>query len=1380
MIEKINLTEKLFLLLMIMFSSVSVLFGQAKALEYVRHLSISDGLAHNGVTSILEDSKGYLWVATFDGLNRYDGNEFKVFKNTIDKKVFISNRIRKIVEDESGNLWIGTDEGVSIYTYEKSAFTSIYSNQLKDEKLSGPIVRDILLIPEKQLAVCATEGHGLLFFNSDNYSFIDQYIPTGDGLNKSISFYEGLALDTENYLFSTSKGLLHFDFKKKKFEQISGNELLLSRSLVKIDEETLLVAGGSGFALFQFKKVQSDYQFQLKSKHFESYKFLASMLDDLGNLWLGTMKGGIFHIDEVDALKNNESVQMSYFKTKSSVLRGSCFAETRRGCWAGSFDKGIFQFDLKENPFKSYPEETTQNKGLLFNDISTISPIDSHRVYLSSKFGGVSFFNTKSSVFEPLPIGIPMAERKKVISLFVDSNQDVWLKSNRFNRLYRLRKGSQVLEEIKHESHSLKNEVARKITEDKEGNIWVGTNNEIYRIQLDEKRDIQNIEALTENSNILFDNFSKVRVIYPDPLYKDVIWIGSSVGGLLRVELKPNVALKDLPVRQFIQVEEKEASISSNFVSSVVRLPNGELWIGTERGGICKVSEEGDNITFKAFSETEGLSNNVVKGIFYDDENNLWVTTNIGLNKFDTKALSFRKFGKEDGLPFEDFDYAGAKLDNGLLLLSGVDGFCFFDPKSILNDEKLPRLSFGDLKILNQVIAPSETLNDRVVLNKNLDEIQNLELKHDENIFSIEINSLHFSNPKNHYIKHRLLPENEDWIQVPSDQKTLNYHGLPPGDYVLQIKGSNSLNHWTEAKELKISISPPFWKTGWAYFLYFLIGSLLVFVGIRVLLRIQSLNHNLELEKMGRDNAKALNKAKLRFFSNISHEIKTPITLISGPVNLLMSRFDEKDEGYDELKLIQRQSKKIEQLINQVNDFQKADANLLKMHLSRFYFRDFIKELLIDYEFMAKADKKRLILEGTDLKNYVSADKDKLEIIFNNLLSNAFKHTNSDDTISIKIKRADKNLLISVSDSGKGIRKDDLPFIFDRFYQSSKNRDDMTGGSGIGLSFSKRLVDMHYGNIEVKSTVGEGTEFLIQLPIIVPENIADQTKEEAEVLSIEKDFSPISQLNEEVDLSKINRDETFAEAQVFLVEDNSDMRVFVNRILSHFFKVKAFANGRECLDAMKEEWPDIIVSDVMMPEVNGLELCKQIKSDIKTGHIPIILLTACNTIDDQIQGIKVGADAYIKKPFNTAQLIAKTEALLQNRKVLRERFRIDHPKPLEKTKINEEDRAFLEKLYELMAKNLGNQELDLDGFAKELYLNRTHFYQKVKALTNQTPYELMKIYRLQKAAELLAQQKLSVNEIFLTTGFKSRTHFSKLFKEKYKVSPGKYGKEAKK
>jgi signal transduction histidine kinase/DNA-binding response OmpR family regulator/ligand-binding sensor domain-containing protein len=1185
-------------------------------------------------------------------------------------------------------------------------------------------------------------------------------------------------LDESNFIFATSNGLLQFNLERRSFYRPFPEDNLSCNSIIKVNEETLLTTAGVGIYIYSFNKNDKNFEYELKRIMYPNIPFNSCAIDVLGDLWLGTLNKGVIHVDNVVNFVNGEAFESSEFATESGFLRTSYILSTQdHGCWVGSFNKGLFQFDLYKNPFHHFSSRMKYKYGLATDEVLQVVVYDSSRVILSANNGGVALLNTATNAYEAIPFDITPEFELTTLVFLIDSRDDIWVWQGDNLGVVKRSKGQRKVLEIDSDAFPvLRGLSPSKLIEDKYGNIWMGSVDGLYKLILNADGQLIRIEALDEHPLFKNNHLSHITNIYIDPLY-DFMWIGTRTSGLLQIKMDEDKPLKEIEVSHYSHNPADSHSVSSDFVRAIKRLPNGELWIGTEGGGINKiVGSETEHPEFIAFSEKDGLSNNVVKRILYDGSNNLWISTNIGLNKFDTKDLRFTVYSSQDGLPFDDFLYSAVSLENGYMLFSGSVGILYFNPSEIRKEKLLPKVTFGDVTVFNRTVHPGDILNKRVLLDKRLIKGDELVLKHDENVFSIELLSLHYSTPENRFIKYRLLPLNEEWIEVPSSQRNISYNSLQPDNYQLEVKVSNTQNQWTEPTTLTIIITPPFWITVPAFILYFLLLVLIAYSIFHYLLRLNKLKHKVEIEQLEKEKVEAVNEGKLRFFSNISHEIKTPLTLISGPVNILAERFKANDDVREKIQIIQRQSYKMLRLVNQVHDFQRSDANELKMNYSQFCFDDFLDELLIDFRFKADVDKKHLVINRNNNRIFVSADNDKLEKIINNLLSNAFKFTRIGDTITIDYRNEGNKLLLNVIDTGRGIDSDDLPHVFELFYQA-KNHSEYTGGSGIGLAFTKRLVEMHYGYIAVKSEFGKGSKFIISLPVISEENVVTDVEIVERILDAEKQLDVYNSEIENINLANIEVDQEFKNAQIFFAEDNTDIRRYISGILSNFFNITSFTNGRECLEAMKKEWPELVISDVIMPEMNGFDLCKHIKSDIKTSHIPVILLTACSTVEEQLEGIKVGADSYINKPFSIQHLVTRVENLLRNRKKLRERFQIDLPLVLEKQDDQNSDMDFLEKLYCIMEKNLDNENLDLDQIAKELYLNRTHFYHKIKALTNQTPFEFFKNYRLKKAADLLVQKQLLVNEVYVITGFKSRTHFNKSFKEKYGITPGKYAVE---
>ncbi|MRI00114.1 response regulator [Kriegella sp. EG-1] len=1345
-----------------------IFLGQENKVNIKKHLTISEGLAHNGVTSILEDSKGYLWFGTYDGLNRYDGHELKMFKNTIDNQLFLSNRIRALKEDKNGNIWIGTDEGITLYDYRYDQFRNLYANNSR----KGPVVRSFSYNETENTVLVITETDGILLFDTD-YNFIKQFtLPNSTTINRKV--FEATFLERDTYLLAASEGLYAFDIKTGDFQKILSDEISLCRSVSVLKNNTLLLAQQNGIARVSYEIIEENLEYKLIRKDIlPDYRFKSAHLDQANKLWLGTLNDGALVFNNVEAFKNNSNDYFQ-FKPKNGLLRVSTFKSVGNSdFWMGTFDKGIYQFDTSINPFKSFGTFSEFDFGVNNRHIRHISKLNDNRFYITKNRGGLALFNINTNLFEPIPILMPKSYLSKISAIFIDSKKNTLIKVT--NGGYFFKKLNEN-KPHKIDTSLLPNFAADtpyKFAEDKYGYIWVSCKNDVFRLKIDANGKVLKLENLNANELFNTNKLSLVRYVYADPIY-DFIWLGTADDGLIRINISKDEPLKSLNIDKY-RNNGVEYGIPSNFVSSILRTPKGELWIGTEGAGICNVIHSDRKPEFISYSEKQGLSNNVVKSILLDEQENLWVGTNIGLNKFTADEKSFRRFKKEDGLTFEDFWYTATNFENGKLLFTGLEGFSYFHPADIISQEKLPKVEFSDFRISNQKIKPLDYINNRVLITERLVDSAKINLRYNENVFALEMHSLHFKAPDNHRIKYKLSPIDIEWHKVNSDQKTITYSGLQPDDYKLEVSASNAIGEWTIPKTLFITIAPPLWKTTMAYILYILCALLFLGAILYYILKMQKLRYSIQIEKIERDTIKTINDAKLRFFANISHELKTPLNLITSPVRLLLTTFKGNKDVEEKLNIVERQSRKISQLIDQVNDFEKVEANVMEMEYSRFYFDSFLKEMLIDFHFLAKNSNRVLEVIADDSNIVVSADRNKLEKIFNNLLSNAFKYSDSGDIIKVRFNATEKDLSITVTDTGRGIDQEDLPYIFERFFRSRKNQNEHASGSGIGLAFSKRLVEMHYGYIEAKSKLGEGTAMKVRLPIVKKESSFDQEIKRKEILVAENDFVNKNEWLHELETIPIEVSNDYAEHLIYYVEDNVDMQIYVSNMLSKNFKVEVFNNGADCLVAMDEQWPEIIISDIQMPVMNGMDLCKRIKSDMKTSHIPIILLTALADIENRIQGIKDGADAYIKKPFDTRQLVTRIVALLENKKRLRERFEIGLPMIKDNNINNRNDDAFLEKLYDLIADNLSNENLDMDEFARKLFMNRTHFYQKVKSLTNKTPFELLKMYRLRKAAELLAQdKKLSVSEVYVLTGFKSRTHFSKLFKEKYKVSPGKF------
>lgn len=1372
----INFYQRFFTLILLTFCLSA--FGQRIMTEpNMQNFSTKDGVSHYGVTTVLEDHNGLIWLGTYDGMDCYNGYDFKNYRNSLYHKVLASNKIRSLFQDKHNNIWIGTNEGISLFDYSTQKTEELQSEKLK--AIAPSIVKEIVRINNQ--IVCVTEHEGVLFFDEDTYE-LSHHHPI-DVEDKSIQFIYGVVTVSERYLMlSTSEGLIQLDTQTDKHQVLFHNSIHNTFDIAKDSQENLYIVTFNGVAVVYTKKEASETSFQFGKSIFNNQRFISLEVDNENRMWLGLLSKGLAVVNNPIKIPSQQDFDKSEAVKYFDIDRVShMLPDTKSNAWVASFSEGLYNFDFNDEAFQyadlnNSLNPNTASKGLKYKVLQT-TPWDEKHILLNTYLWGIVNFNTEKGKVVSLPKVLNnLPVNSQHASIIVDEKGGKWLR-------YTLKRGVQYYQSpggsrkwIKLESKDMPQLSMSKpyqITLDKFGFHWLATNIGLFRLKISKGGVIEKVEAHYNHKDLKGENITEVKCVYVDP-QSDFIWVGTSKNGLLRIENKEGLSLQEMNISQFISEEGNKETISNNHISSIVRLGNRQLWIGTEGGGICLVESSDKVPVFKWYSERDGLDNNVVKSIVNDKKDNLWITTNKGLNHFNTKTKAFRLFTIEDGVFSSSFENAGIRLPNNKIVFGTGEGICFFNPEKVHFEMPVPKLMMGELRILNQLVEVQDTVSNRQILTKPLNETKEIELAYNENVFSIELLSLHYSHPQSHFIRYRLLPQEKEWVQRSSDLKVASFNGLPPGNYTFEASTSNTMMEWSEPVRLSIIIHPPIWKTLWAYLMYVLIVTVVLFLIIRFLLKHNTLKHELEIEHIEREKVNELSRMKMQMFMNVSHEFRTPLTLISGPIQVLLKMFQSNKNAFEHLDLIQRQSKKMFQLVNQVQDFQKAEQSLLKLKMESFDFTDMMINIKQDFEQLAKKSEKIFILEGDANKIFITADHYKLEIVLSNLLNNAFKFTEKGDTIAVKYKITEDGLYFEVSDTGMGVEKNDLPHLFDRYYQSEQP-NNYTIGSGIGLAFSKRLVEMHYGSISVESEKGEGTVFKVSLPVQV--SLEEELNEERlnDILAQESHEEKQKIKPNSLELPDNFVDKELKDFNIFYVEDNHDLRNFVSGTLSEYFNVKSFVNGKKCLDHMENEWPDLIISDILMPELNGLELCKAIKADIRTSHIPVILLTSRSTVDDQVKGLEMGGDFYISKPFDMKHLVATVQMLLKSRAQLRERFQVDFRVEVTKNGIDKNDRIFIQKFYDLIESNLDNEDLDMTLLARELYLNRTAFYQKVKAITNQTPHEILKVYRLKKAAEFLVQEKMTVADVCIRTGFKNRTHFSRIFKEYYNVSPSKYG-----
>ena len=1315
-------------------------FGRAGAAS----ITTAQGLSHNGVTSIIEDSRGYLWIATYEGLNRYNGKDFTLYRNSADSASLLSNRVRALCEDSRGRIWVGTESGVMLLDDAHNRFlqlkydSSEFSNNLLIKGLASDSNDRIIAIAESGgVALFNLDGELLAYDNRENVRF------------------NSILAHTQNiFIITSDSGLWSYDSSTREIKpiEVDGKEFNERiESICKISQSRYAVTLPVGVA---YININSDQTSSLDA-HIEGEPFCSNLrikalyCDRDSTLWLGTYNNGVARI------KQSQSTMQEPCYVTSNMRVSGFFEGANHRLWVSTFDKGVVLASTREDfieKVEPWGEEPYRTFRLFALDSESVAVKAENKNYIKYNI------NTKEST--PL---LPKELQNIHIHLSEAISGGMWgiTKNTEHNIIYKIDNSTYRKIALSPKGIALPcqdEDILRNVVEDSDNNLWLAYNSGLYRARPSANRDEFVIEAIAlplinKKTNIL-------RSLYIDP--KDAsIWSATSSQGLYHI-LNPSAELNQLDVKHYAYKREDKSSLPSNWISCVARSVGGVLLIGSGDKGLFRVDEEQMTFVSTLLKDYATDQSNIL-AINIDQNERAWITTNNGLYSYNLVNQRVHKYNSENGLPVDNMLVPSAILDNGTIVYAGVGTMFTLDSsKAALAYNASYEFHFGDLRLYNDKIELGEVYDDQVIMNSRLKSGDLLNLEYDQNTFSVDIDVLHYNTTLDCMLRYKMLPNNDKWIELKAEPQTISFNGLPHGEYQLVVQSSSSEGEWGNAKVLNIEINPPLWLSWWAYAIYILFALGVLYVILVIFIRIERLKNSVEMERRENENM----KEKQRYFSNIAHEIKTPLSLVVAPISQVQKAFAHDASVRNILQRALVQSRKISYLVDVAQGIQLSDAGLLTPNNRVFDFNHFMDMMLSDFHFVASSESKELQILRPEGEIVVKSDDSMLEKIFNNLLNNAFKYTAEGAKIVVQWHVSQENIIITVSDNGIGIGENDIPYIFDRFYRGTYHSALLTSGTGIGLSFSRRLVELLGGEIGVESTLNEKTEFKVTLPIVTNDEITEKhlsIAEQSEAF-VYDDMSAL----DDVEASR------YPDSMIYIVEDNHQMRMMLESVVGRFYKCRSFANGEDALQAVAKEWPDLILSDLMMPIMNGYQLCQSVKEDIRTSHIPIILLSGCLSYDERIECKSVGADLYLTKPFYPKYLVSCIETILDSRAKFRDRYKSGIPMSYTESDKTESNNKFLERFFELVTANIDNEDIDFDLIAREIGVNRTHFYQKIKTLTGQTPMVLVRTMRLSQAAELLATTDKSIEEICLIIGFKNRTHFSRLFKAQYGVSPGKY------
>ncbi len=1361
--------------------------------EKIAFQSLPINFEYNGVRCILMDHKGYMWFGTDDGLVRYDGINLYLYESDPeDSTTLCHNAINALVEDNNENLWIGTSIGLNLYNREMDNFIRVGSLNSNLSRLNDNYIT-ALCKDDKSLLWIGTFGDGVNVYDPGkqiiyHYSYYDN-----DPKALSSDRITCISKDGEGYIWiGTQYGLNLFSGKTGGFRQFfaekdnpesMGNNNITD---LTVDQDGNLWIASRGGGVNKLVKKNNDFLFKRYNMNSStgslSSNFILSLnADRRGYLWIGTENGGLnrFHIanELVKIFQVEEGI--NYGLNSNSIW--SLYSDNEDRLWIGTFNKGINVLDEKFSKFESYQKNIVNRYSLTDNDVTGFTEDKQGNVWIATDGGGICRFDPEIRQFDWIIFnsdGRKILANNAIQDILYDSGDNLWI-GTWAGGIDRLNKNGVKIENYKVESEQgAGNNNIMSIYEDSKGSIWAGTaGSGLFKYNPDKNNFIK---VNCSNPTVILTDFAYVSSILEDS--DGSLWIGTLFG---------IVILKKGYDEEFSCINfsrDNITGLSSNMIQVIFEDSNKRLWFGTSDNGMNLFNRK--DSTFSAFYKDDGLPSNSIKGILEDNEGYLWITTSKGLCRFNYDSLSFTNYNRDDGLNSNEF-YARSclKTKKGLFFLGGENGFNVFYPGEIKTNNFIPPVYLINLKINNVSIKIGSKNSP---LKKHIGETSKIILNHKQSSFTLEFVSLNYTRPARNQFSYKLEGFDEDWI-IAGNNRSASYTNIQPGDYIFKVKGSNNDGIWNNTPtKLLVRVKPPVWKTWWAILIYIFLGSILIAVSLIIWNERIKMKHQLRLEQLGREKEHELNEANIQFFTNISHEFRTPLSLIIAPLESLIVSAHSKLK--EQLLVIYRNAQRLLHLTNNLMDFRKLEEGRTNLKVKFGEIVSFIQEVSSYFNVNFKRRQIHFSISSSDAAIKGWFDPEKLETILLNLLSNAAKYAPDGGNIKININTltstnaqkiydisnedtsfASRYIEIEVTDSGSGIATEDLPFIFEKFYQSLSAKKKKYTGTGIGLALTKGLVELNRGRIKVSSIPNSKTSFSFVLPIdsnsfSETEIVDEPTSIISRTILTEKeasDFKAKEKKSESANQAEVK-------AEVLIVEDNYELRTFLVKELSKAYSIIQAKDGKQGIEVAFEKIPDLIVSDILMPVCSGIELCNVLKSDIRTCHIPIILLTAKASIDDQIEGVEQGADAYITKPFNIQLLLTQINQLIHLRRKLYAHFSQDVYMIPNKLTDNEIDQKFLQNAIEYIVLNIADNTLNVEGLAVEMNLSRSNVYRKIKALTGKTIIEFIRTVRLKQAIKLMESNKFSLAEIAYLTGFTSPSYFTKSFKDQYGKPPSEY------
>jgi len=1341
-----------FALLVALVSYSQIAFAQF----FFKNINSDSGLSSSSINAIFRDKQGYLWVGTNFGLNRYDGYNMKVFKQDLSKPNSIKNNyINSILQDADGILWVHTKTGMSVYDYNTETFENDYKKILISRNITDDFVDKVICSPHNTAHI--VNNYDLIIYNHTKKTVVKVEKKSKDSYyhNGYFDLQDNLwMLDTKQNLYkiNSQNGKILSTYKLRP-EKTHGN------SFVYVDKRNKIWININSAQLYYLDPKTSkliDFRKDIKNSVLNNYPIRAFVEDNYNRMWIGTDHGGIVLLNpqtfESTIIKENEKQDLSLAENSITAL---C-ADKDGAVWIGTFKQGVDYYHPLNRRFSTNKIPGTSGN----NDINCFVEDNAGNVFIGTNGYGLYKYNLNNKTYTAVNYSGNSNKDKTIVSLLFDSKNRLWI-GTYGDGLYCYDKNKFVHYINSAESPArLPDNDIWSLVEDKNKNIWIGTlNSGLFRF--DEKNAVFTPHKLTANTYVCIE--SAIRD-------KDNNLLFGSTWGIYM--LNPNGQL----IKQIDFKKNNDGYAERNFINSIAQDKAGYYWVATQ-SGLAVVDGKSSNYRF--FSNETDLDNKLIYMVLVDKSNKVWASTTNGLYLIDVNnygknideiEISVIRFSKDDGLQDNKFNGKSAyRTKSDKLFFGGINGFNIIDAQRLNLEKQHSNLVLTNLYINSTLIPIGQEFEGRILLEKSLNNTSEITLKYYENNLKIGFSALSFLHPENNKYEYMLEGFDENWNILNASEPSASYNNLSRGKYIFKVRLKQN-GQFIDSKTISliITVKPPFWLSWPAFLLYFtLIVGIAIFI-YRYLVERATFELRLSKEHQERQHVEEISAMKVKFFTNLSHELRTPVSLIILPVENMLSKTLD-NAMRNNLTMVLRNAKRLLFIVNQLLDFRKLEVGEITYHPVLGNIVTFIKDVTLPFMDIAQNKNIKLTVKSNVEELYTNFDHNKLERILFNLLSNAFKFTPNRGNVEVAIHYIENNPLpirIEVSDSGIGIEAEKISNIFKPFYQVENQGAIANMGTGIGLSITYEFVRLHNGNIRVESAVDKGTTFIIELPMLETHSpvIKEDLPEEELIISTETMKIPTID-----SISKKSR-------SILIVDDNDDFRFYLVENLRGLYNVIEACNGKSAYEKANQFLPDIIVSDVTMPEMDGIELCKQLKTEVNTSHIPIILLTANTLSEDKISGFEAGADEYISKPFNVGVLKARIRNLLLKKDEQRSKLNAQSGIEISEIKLPTLDEKLLEKVNKYTLENIANTEFGIDELSKMIGMSSVYLNKKISILTGKTTSEYVRSIRLRKAAQLLEKSDLSISEVAYEVGYNSPKYFSKYFKDEYGILPSEYRK----